>query len=56
MLVIVLIILFLLVLAKEIYLNLGMDKDKTSVILAGANSEIFNLEKLLWDSTEKLNY
>ena len=27
---------------REIYLNLEMDKDKTSVILAGANSEIFN--------------
>lgn len=40
---------------REIYLNLGMEKDKTSVILAGANSEIFNPRNAsFWDSTEKI--
>jgi len=40
---------------REIYLNLGMDKDKTSVILAGANSKIFNPSNAsYWDSTEKI--
>lgn len=30
---------------RNIYVNIGMKKEKTSVILAGANQEIFNREK-----------
>ena len=32
---------------QNIYLNIGMKEDKTSVILAGANSEIFNDDDLV---------
>ena len=36
--------LFLLVRVTNIYVNIGMKKEKTSVILAGANPKIFNTE------------
>ena len=40
---------------KDIYLKLGMSKDKTSVILAGANSEIFNSKNSSnWNKKEKI--
>lgn len=40
---------------RDIYLNLGMVKEKTSVILAGANSEIFNADGSdAWNKKEKL--
>ena len=40
---------------KDIYLKLGMPKDKTSVILAGANSEIFNSNNSsYWNKKEKI--
>ena len=35
---------------RNIYLDIGMDRDKTSVILAGANNKIFNnLDLSIWD-------
>ena len=40
---------------RNIYINLGMNKNKTSVILAGANKEIFNTQNSSsWKKTEKL--
>lgn len=40
---------------RNIYLNIGMEINKTSVILAGANSEIFNnLGLSLWNPDKKL--
>ncbi len=40
---------------RDIYLNIGMEKDKTSVILAGANKEIFNDKKSsFWNRKEKI--
>jgi glycosyltransferase involved in cell wall biosynthesis len=40
---------------RDIYTNLGLNKNKTSVILAGANKNIFNDDNfLLWDGKEKL--
>ncbi len=40
---------------RDIYLNIGMEENKTSVILAGANNKIFNNEGLsLWDENKKL--
>jgi len=40
---------------RRIYLDLGMDKKKTSVILAGANKEIFNNENSsYWNRKDKL--
>mgnify|MGYP006090993321 FL=1 len=40
---------------RDIYTNLGLNKDKTSVILAGSNKNIFNDDKsLMWDGKEKL--
>lgn len=40
---------------KNIYLNIGLEQNKTSVILAGANKKIFNDSNLkLWNKSEKL--
>ena len=40
---------------KDIYLKLGMSETKTSVILAGANSEIFNSKNsVYWNKKEKI--
>ena len=40
---------------RNIYLNLGLEKSKTSVILAGSNKNIFNdANSLFWDGQEKL--
>tara|TARA_A100001035_G_C27785680_1_gene504222 strand:+ start:4111 stop:5211 length:1101 start_codon:yes stop_codon:yes gene_type:complete len=40
---------------REIYLNLGLKKEKTSVILAGSNKAIFNDKNgLNWNGKEKL--
>lgn len=40
---------------RNIYLDLGMEKSKTSVILAGANSKIFNPQNSKnWDGKEKI--
>ena len=42
---------------ESIYLNLGMDKNKTSVILSGSNREIFNETNSSYlNKSEKLNY
>jgi len=39
---------------RNIYLNIGMDEKKTSVILAGANSEIFNNSGLsIWNESKR---
>ena len=40
---------------RDIYLKLGLEKSKTSVILAGSNKLIFNdSNSLFWDGKEKL--
>ena len=40
---------------RNIYLNIGMDIQKTSVILAGANKSIFNSdESSIWDKKQKV--
>lgn len=40
---------------RNIYLDIGMDRDKTSVILAGANNKIFNnLDLSIWEEGSKL--
>jgi glycosyltransferase involved in cell wall biosynthesis len=40
---------------RDIYLDLGMDIKKTSVILAGANSDIFNsLNSAYWEKNQKI--
>ncbi len=40
---------------RNIYVDIGMDSNKTSVILAGANREIFNNDSLLiWNQNEPL--
>lgn len=40
---------------RDIYVNLGMNKSKTSVILAGANKEIFNSNQSnYWNKNEKI--
>ena len=40
---------------RNIYLNLGMEERKTSVILAGSNTEIFNNEdSSYWDKKNKI--
>lgn len=42
---------------REIYLNLGMSIQKSSVVLAGANKNIFNTEgRNLWDGNSKLKF
>lgn len=41
---------------RDIYLDLGMDERKTSVILAGANHRIFNSDNSKhWDKKEKIS-
>ena len=41
---------------RDIYIELGMEAKKTSVILAGANSKIFNpLNSKYWDKKEKIS-
>tara|TARA_B100000925_G_scaffold50842_1_gene33109 strand:- start:217 stop:1317 length:1101 start_codon:yes stop_codon:yes gene_type:complete len=40
---------------RDIYLNIGMENKKTSVILAGANKKIFNNnDNVIWDGKERL--
>jgi len=40
---------------RNIYTEIGMDKEKTSVILAGANKEIFNLSEVnTWNKEDKI--
>ena len=40
---------------RDVYLNIGMDENKTSVILAGANKEIFNdMHSSFWNGKEKI--
>lgn len=42
---------------RDIYLNLGMKPSKSSVVLAGANKNIFNRDnKELWDGKSKLKF
>ena len=40
---------------REIYINLGMNQEKTSVILSGSNQHIFNSNNAAyWNKTEKI--
>ena len=40
---------------RDIYLGIGMESEKTSVILAGANTNIFNnSESSIWDKKQKV--
>lgn len=42
---------------RNIYTKIGMDENKTSVILAGANKDIFNdFESKVWDGKEKIKF
>ena len=46
MFVVILVIVFVSSWLRDMYLNIGMEENKTSVILAGANNKIFNNEAL----------
>lgn len=42
---------------REIYLNLGLNPDKSSVVLAGANKYVFNKENRdIWNGNSKLKF